>query len=65
MESTKFLCRALTIRDACLMMEFIRLLIFIKTQENRFSQIKNLKKKKSQIKMVQVWVEWDTGGIGN
>ena len=47
------------------MMEFIRLLIFIKTQENRFSQIKNLKKKKSQIKMVQVWVEWDTGGIGN
>ena len=59
MESAKFLCRALTIKDACLMMEFIRLLIFIKTQENRFSQIKNLKKKNHR----QKWYRYGLNGI--
>ena len=38
---------------------------FHKDSRKQIFTNKKSKKKKSQIKMVQVWVEWDTGGIGN
>ena len=38
---------------------------FHKDSRKQIFTNKKSKKKKSQTKMVQVWVEWDTGGIGN
>ena len=54
MKLTKYICRVLTIKDMCQMMEFVRWLIFIKIVPQVVKRLKNIVIKKIVIKKIVI-----------